>query len=134
MPAIFKALYSLPTLPDNAQPMLVNTVFSAKVPFQLIKFSKQPPSTGAIIGATPFTAFTIARNLVRTGPLHVDFANEFRKKFFRWQVLDKAKKNFIYGHEISLRIMVQRETQTSGFCAFFIAQGPQQKRLKWTFT
>ena len=114
--------------------MVVKTVFSAKVPFQLMKFSKNPPSTGAIIGATPFTAFTIARNLVRTGPLHVDFASGFRKKFSVGKFLTKAKKNFIYGHEISLRIMVQRETQTSGFCAFFIAQGPQQKRLKWTFT
>lgn len=67
-------------------------------------------------------------------PLHVDCASGFREKFSVGKFLTKAKKNFIYAHEISLRIMVQRETQTSGFCAFFIAQGPQQKRLKWTFT
>jgi hypothetical protein len=56
------------------------------------------------------------------------------KNFSVGKFLTKAKNIFIYGLEISLRIMVQRETQTSGFCAFFIAQGPQQKRLKWTFT
>ena len=30
VPAIFRALNSLPTLPDNAQPMAVKTAFSAK--------------------------------------------------------------------------------------------------------
>ena len=57
--------WNFPDIKSSNAPYRSNT---AKVPFQLMKFSKNPPSTGAIIGATPFTALTIARNLVRTGP------------------------------------------------------------------